>query len=299
MTDGYMTTDDGVRLYFECMGAGERLLLVPNGLPFLDQLQPLAATRRVVAFDARNRGRSDRVTDEARLARELDFEVEDIDAVRRHFGADDVDVLGHSYVGLVTILYATRFPGRVGRVIQIAPVGPDGGATYAIERADDTAVRQDVLGRLAAFFARAPADAEERCRRCWDVLRPLYVVDPADVSKLDGFERCALESERHAFEVVARRIMPALSALTLRAEDLAAVRGPVLIIHGRRDRSAPYAGGRDWVRLLPNARLVTVEDAGHMPWIERPGEVLGAVATFLSGEWPPTALRPQGPSHKA
>jgi pimeloyl-ACP methyl ester carboxylesterase len=110
MTDGYITTDDGVRLYFECVGTGARLLLIPNGPLFLDQLQPLAAMRRIVAFDARNRGRSDRVTDEARLARELDLEVEDIDAVRRHFGADDVDVLGHSYVGLLAI--STRCASR-------------------------------------------------------------------------------------------------------------------------------------------------------------------------------------------
>ena len=296
MTDGYITTDDGVRLYFEFIGAGERLLLVPNGPPFLDQLQPLAATRRVVAFDARNRGRSDRVTDEARLARELDFEVDDIDAVRRYFGADDVDLLGHSYVGLLAILYAIRFPAHVRRVIQICPAGPDGRATYPLERADDIAVRQEVLERLAAwaapyrsFAAQAPADAVERCRRGWDVLRPLYVVDPADVSKLDSFERCSLESERHAFEVVVGRIMPALSALTLGAEDLAAVRGPVLTIHGRRDRSAPYAGGREWARLLPNARLVTVENAGHMPWIESPAEVLGAIETFLTSPEPAKA----------
>jgi pimeloyl-ACP methyl ester carboxylesterase len=289
MTDGYITTDDGVRLYFECIGAGERLLLIPNGPPFLDQLQPLAATRRVVAFDARNRGRSDRVTDEARLARELDLEVEDIDAVRRYFGADEVDVLGHSYVGLVVILYAMRFPARVGRVIQIGPAGPDGGATYPIDRPDDIAVRQEILERLAAFAGQAPADAGERCRRLWEVLRPLYVVDPADVSKLDGFQRCSLESERHAFEFVFARLMPALSSLTLRAADLAAVRGPVLTIHGRRDRSAPYAGGREWARLLPNARLVTIENAGHMPWVESPDEVLGAIETFLTGPEPAKA----------
>src|SRR6185503_16281062 len=119
MTDGYVTTDDGVRLYFESIGAGARLLLIPNGPPFLEQLRPLAATRTIVAFDARNRGRSDRMTDEARLARVLDLEVEDIDAVRRHFGAADVDLLGHSYEGLVAILYAMRFPAHVERVIQI------------------------------------------------------------------------------------------------------------------------------------------------------------------------------------
>jgi pimeloyl-ACP methyl ester carboxylesterase len=289
MTDGYITTDDGVRLYFECIGAGERLLLIPNGLPSFDQLRPLAASRRVVAFDARNRGRSDRVTDEPRLARALDLEVDDIDAVRRHFDAGEVDLLGHGYVGLVAILYAMRFPARVGRVIQIGPSGPDGGATYPLERSDDIAVRQAVLERLAGFAAQAPSDAVERCRRRWDVLRPLYVVDPADVSKLDGFERCTLEPERHAFEFVMTRLVPALQSLTLRATDLAAVRGPVLTIHGRRDRSAPYAGGREWARLLPNARLVTVENAGHMPWIESPAEVLGAIETFLAGQEPARA----------
>jgi proline iminopeptidase len=242
-----------------------------------------------VAFDARNRGRSDRVTDEARLARELDLEVDDIDAVRRHFGADDVDVLGHSYVGLLAILYAMRFPAHVGRVIQIGPAGPDGGATYPLERADDIAVRQGVLERLAGFAAQAPSDDEERCHRLWDVLRPLYVVDPADVSKLDSFDRCSLETERHAYEVVTARLMPALQSCTLHEADLAAVRCPVLTIHGRRDRSAPYAAGCEWVRLLPDARLVTVENAGHMPWIESPAEVLGAIETFLTSQEPAKA----------
>jgi pimeloyl-ACP methyl ester carboxylesterase len=48
---------------------------------------------------------------------------------------------------------------------------------------------------------------------------------------------------------------------------------PVLVVHGTKDRSAPYGGGRDWAAMLPNARLVTVTNAGHVPWIEKPGEV--------------------------
>lgn len=294
MTDGYITTDDGVRLYFECLGAGERLLLVPNGIPFLEHLHSLARSRRVVAFDARNRGRSDRVTDEARLVRELDFEVEDIDAVRRGFGAGEVDVLGHSYVALLAVLYAMRFPAHVGRVIQMGPPGPDGAATYPLERPEDIAVRQDVLARLAACVAQSPASAGQWRGQLWDVLRPLYVVDPADVGKLDAFDRSSLETERHAFEFLHARVIPALGALRLGAADLATVRIPVLTIHGRRDRSAPYSAGCEWVRLLPNARLVSVEDAGHMPWIEAPGEVLGAAATFLAGQWPASAVPLRG-----
>jgi pimeloyl-ACP methyl ester carboxylesterase len=57
------------------------------------------------------------------------------------------------------------------------------------------------------------------------------------------------------------------------------------------DRSAPYGGGRDWATILPNARLVTVDNAGHIPWIEKPGEVFDALQTFLDGSWPSTAVR--------
>ena len=42
---------------------------------------------------------------------------------------------------------------------------------------------------------------------------------------------------------------------------------------------------------LPNARLVSVENAGHMPWIEKPAEVRSAIGTFLAGDWPAAAER--------
>jgi pimeloyl-ACP methyl ester carboxylesterase len=84
-------------------------------------------------------------------------------------------------------------------------------------------------------------------------------------------------------------ILPSIQNLHLTAEDLAKVKTPVLTIHGTRDRSAPYGGGREWALLLPNAQLVTVENAGHAPWIEAPEKVFGAMNTFLGGAWPESA----------
>jgi pimeloyl-ACP methyl ester carboxylesterase len=81
-------------------------------------------------------------------------------------------------------------------------------------------------------------------------------------------------------------VLPSIQAIKLDADDLAAIEAPVLTIHGTRDRSAPYGGGRDWSRLLPNARLLTVEHAAHAPWIEAPGKVFGSIETFLNGAWP-------------
>jgi pimeloyl-ACP methyl ester carboxylesterase len=35
-----------------------------------------------------------------------------------------------------------------------------------------------------------------------------------------------------------------------------------------KDRSAPYGGGKKWARVPPNARLLTVKEDGHFPWVE-------------------------------
>ena len=43
--------------------------------------------------------------------------------------------------------------------------------------------------------------------------------------------------------------------------------------------------------LLPNARLVTVENAAHAPWIEAPELVFGSIEKFLDGAWPPAARK--------
>jgi pimeloyl-ACP methyl ester carboxylesterase len=53
----------------------------------------------------------------------------------------------------------------------------------------------------------------------------------------------------------------------------------------RKDRSAPYGGGREWALWWPEARLLTIEDGGHAPWIESP-DVSNDVAEFLEGRWP-------------
>jgi pimeloyl-ACP methyl ester carboxylesterase len=84
-------------------------------------------------------------------------------------------------------------------------------------------------------------------------------------------------------------ILPSIQALGLTAEGLAKVETPVLTIHGTKDRSAAYGGGQDWVLSLPNARLVTVENAGHAPWIEAPETVFEAIGGFLALDHVPSS----------
>ena len=54
-----------------------------------------------------------------------------------------------------------------------------------------------------------------------------------------------------------------LRQLTLTPGQLVSFTQPVLTIHGRKDRNAPYGAGREWASLLPNARLLTLDRAAH------------------------------------
>jgi pimeloyl-ACP methyl ester carboxylesterase len=86
-------------------------------------------------------------------------------------------------------------------------------------------------------------------------------------------------------------ILPSIHALALTDDEVSRAAAPVLTIHGRHDRSSPYGAGREWAQRLPNARLLTVDNAAHVPWIEAPALTLGAIDTFFDGNWPGAAER--------
>jgi pimeloyl-ACP methyl ester carboxylesterase len=287
--EGYVRTDDGVRLYVLKRGSGEQHVLVPNGLYLWEDFEPLAVGRTLVFFDLRNRGRSDAVADAARLQRGIHNDVDDLDAVRRDLGVDRVDLIGHSYVGMTVALYAMKYTKHASRVVQIGASAPDQRKEYPPElaNADDTLRR--VLAQLAELQKeRKSCDPVAFCERFWSVLAPIFVADPAHAARIH-WGRCDLPNERGFMKYNTGSLLPSIRAVALTAADLAHVVTPVLTVHGRLDRSAPYGGGRDWARLLPNARLLTVEKAAHAPWIEAPGITLGGIATFLDGGWPQAA----------
>jgi pimeloyl-ACP methyl ester carboxylesterase len=64
---------------------------------------------------------------------------------------------------------------------------------------------------------------------------------------------------------------------------LASIRTPILLVHGSRDSGVPIARARVAARLLPDARLLAVEGAGHWVQRDRPDVVLPAVRGFLDG----------------
>ena len=289
LIEEYVTTDDGVRLFVQKLGTDPRAVLIPNRVYLFDAFKAFAAGRSVIFCDPRNRGRSDHIDDRAKLERGIHHDVDDLDAIRRHFGLGRVDLIGHSYTGLMVVLYAMKYPDHVNRVVQIGSPGPDYAKQYPAHLTNADATLGEVFGRLGALQKEREAhDPREFCRKFWSILRVLYVLDPADADKLK-WEPCDLPNEMNFMKQWNEDVLPSIQNLTLTKEEISKARAPVLAIHGRKDRSSSYGGGRDWALRLPDARLVTVENAAHVPWIEAPDMVFSAVETFLGGQWPETA----------
>lgn len=283
---------DGVRLSFARAGEEDRTLLVLNGFYLFEDFAFLAESRTVVGLDLRNRGHSEWIRDPSKLSRGVQQDVDDIDAMRRHLGVERVDLLAHSYAGVVAMLYATRYPAHVGRVVLISPMQPDADAEYPEGLANrDDRLQEFVAAAGTLQVQRQTYSPQEFCRAFWELLRGLYVFDPEDARKLHHWEACDLDTELHFMRYWSEFLMPSIQRLDFGAAGTAEATMPILVIHGTKDRSAPYGGGRDWAGLLPNARLLTIEDVAHAPWIEAPGEVLEPIRTFLDGAWPERAER--------
>ncbi len=288
-SDGFITMEDGVRLYFQQLGSSPKAVIIPNGFHMLDDLRHLGHWRTLIFYDVRNRGRSDTVAEVAKLVRGIQQDADDLDAVRRHFGIELADVIGHSYIGLMVALYAMNYAAHVGRVVQIGPMQPDPSTQYPAHLTCADAVLAEAMAKIGQMMKERPTgDPEDVCRKFWVVLRAIYVADPKDAERIN-WGRCELAKERSFMQYWTAHLLPSIQSLNLTAEAMAKAKAPVLIVHGAKDRNAPYGAGRDWAMRLPDARLVTVENAAHAPWIEAPDLLFGSITTFLDGEWPEPA----------
>jgi pimeloyl-ACP methyl ester carboxylesterase len=70
-------------------------------------------------------------------------------------------------------------------------------------------------------------------------------------------------------------------SLATQGERYATLHMPTLVLWGERDSLTPLEQGRDLARRIPNARLVTLPHAGHIPAIEDPAGFDAALLSFL------------------
>ncbi|MER5713215.1 MULTISPECIES: alpha/beta fold hydrolase [unclassified Streptomyces] len=189
---------------------------------------------------------------------------DDVRDLLDHLGADRAAVVGSSFGGQVALEFAARHPGRVSALALLGPASPWmepseelrawGGREDALLEAGhvDAAVELNVdtwLGPEADAAARALV--REMQRRAFD----LQLAAPDDFSPVDP-------------EVT--------------RDDLARFEAPALVAIGAHDLPDFRAVADDLAALLPGARRLDLDWAGHLPALERPDETARLLTAFLA-----------------
>lgn len=283
--EGFVDAAGGAKLYYRKVGQGPVTIIAPLDSVLYDELKQFADIATVITYDLRGRGRSSKLEDVS--TRSVGQDVQDLEAVRAQLKVETFVPIGYSYLGKVVVMYAAAHPDRVRRVIQIGPVGNVPKEVSAQLDLKELGVPEADAQRYAELRAAGAMEKSPRefCEAQWKVLRYNFVANPKHASRLSG-AGCALENE---WPVNFNRMMAVLwptAQTPMSAEELKKVTMQVLTIHGTKDRNAPYESGREWVQQLPDARLLTVENAAHAAWVDDPVTVFGAIRHFLRGEWP-------------
>jgi pimeloyl-ACP methyl ester carboxylesterase len=111
---------NGINLYYETHSSGRPLVLLHGGLGSSEMFGPilptLAADHQVIAVDLQGHGRT------ADIDRPISIEpmADDIAALIRHLGLENVDVLGYSLGGGVALFTASKYPELVRKVVIVS-----------------------------------------------------------------------------------------------------------------------------------------------------------------------------------
>ena len=278
------TKRGGVRIGYRTAGSGDpAMVLLPawmitNRRMWDAQVEALAPRFRVVAFDARGSGDSDRPLDPAAYdPAEL---VGDVLAVLDAAGVDRAVLVGNSLGGLIGFLTAALHPDRVSGLALI-------GATV-----DLCGTEPSALIRAAAGFDDDPGPTasgwQRYNRHAWRRDFPGFVDWFVDTA-LGPHATDEARAQGRAWGLDATPEVLAASIAGRRDTDPAGLRAlagritaPVLVINGDRDEICPPAWSRELAATL-GARHAELAGAGHCPHVTRPAEVARLLTDFAGG----------------
>jgi 3-oxoadipate enol-lactonase len=253
---------NGVSLRYAVEGSGKPVVLIHEMGGTLESwglLAPLlAAKRRVVRYDTRGAGFSEKI----RGALTIDMMTDDLIALLDGLGIkEEISLVGTAVGGAIALHTAARFPDRVAAVIATSPA-------TSIPPAN----RDAVLARVAKFEAegvRVVAD-ETAANGYPEELR-------TDRARFEGFRARWLANDPSSFAAIYRM----LTNMDL-GPELGSIKCPVLIVGGEFDRGRPPARVEPVAKAIPGATF-KVLPVGHYAGLQKPELMAQEIAGFLDG----------------
>ena len=253
-----------IHLYYEEHGQGEPLLLImglgASTLTWSEQIPVFGREFRVIAFDNRGAGRSDKPAVRYNIALFADDTAGLMDALR----IDSAHVYGQSMGGFIAQELALRHPGRV-RTLVLGCTSPCLVAMPPSEKAARDNMESAVL---------PPREAFERC--AWTGYSDAYLAAHKDDlwlrSQVEAGLAPPLDALRHHYAVV--------GGFDARGR-VGQIRAPTLIMTGDDDPLVPPENSRFLAEHIPGVELVVFPGGRHAFNVEFEDESNGAVLDFI------------------
>jgi pimeloyl-ACP methyl ester carboxylesterase len=231
----------------------------------VDWLRSLSSLARVIWFDKRGTGVSDRVSDVPTLETRMD----DVRAVMEEAGSERAVLMGVSEGGPMSILFAATYPERASALVlwgsDVKGVRTDDfpwapsfdEAMRAVEEAAERWGRADYCDEI--LRTTAPSVADDEGFRAWWTSYMRLGASPASAAAL----------LRMNMEIDVRHVLPA-------------IRVPTLVLHRTDDRAVDVRNSRYIAERIPGARAVELPGVDHFAWVGDTERVLAELSTFVA-----------------
>ena len=265
-------------IYFEVLGSGSATpLIIVNGGPGFDHTYEhvssawdvLAKKRRVIFYDQRGTGRSPATKDQTYT---LADQINDLEDLRAHLGADHMDLLGHSWGGYLVMAYAAEHPEHISHLIIVDSAAPNFKNTVFLfdnvfpegtERQAGLAFKEEMGDKAASdadlreYFSMLFYSPENRDKFVATVRPGVYKKNINEAVEKD-IERFDLNPEIRKF------------------------RFPTLVVTGRYDMNVAPSVAYKIHQAIPGSQFAVFEKSGHLPFFEEPDEFVRVMEGFLA-----------------
>jgi pimeloyl-ACP methyl ester carboxylesterase len=244
----------------------------------------LAERQRVLALDLAGHG----FTAPDHRPTDVESNQRLLDRFLREVVGTPVVLMGNSMGGLISVLQAARHPETVTGLVLVDPALPGpvdrlphgrvlvNFATYAVPGLADV-----MLARRRRRLTPEEQVAEVLALCCVEPSRVPHDVVAYAVEVVR--RRQSYRGLDRAFLDAARSVLLALTRRERMFAQMAAVRAPVLLLHGGRDRLVPVAAARHAARLHPHWQVEVAPHVGHVPQLETPAWVVSAYRRWHAG----------------
>ena len=264
-----------VNVAYQVVGDGRfDLVFVPGWISNVDLmwqeptherfLRRLASFSRLILFDKRGTGLSDRVAND-RLPT-LEERMDDVRAVMDAAGSEQAALFGYSEGGNLSTLFAATYPGRTRALVTFGIFAkriwsPDyPWAPKPEQREQEYERLEREWGRDMDLGSLAPSVAEDEAFKRWMTAYFRRSASPG----------AAVTLLRMNTEIDIRAVLPTIGV-------------PTLVLHRTGDLDAKVEEGHWIAKQIPGARFVELPGVDHLPWVGDQGSILDEVEEFLTG----------------